>query len=716
MTYAQYFKTSSYCLIIAGFAAIAVTGCIALLPIFLYSSIIVISWFIDTGRLRRNIPVWIVNSVVLACIPVFWIDYKYISLSFVITTIHFLLFTAAIKLLTLERDSDYLYLYLISLAELLTASTLAAGIAFFLCFVFFLLSSVSTMILFEMRRSNAVSRSKGGVQPFVVSERLQGTGLELFSRFPAGFISAMVLGMTLLILASALPLFFLLPRFSTHFRHKPSGAARFVSGFSEKVELGQIGTIKQSDTLVMRVKLNAGPSGLPANLKWRGIAFDYFDGRSWKRSDTNRQTVPAQGRYFKLEESTQGINLLVQTYFLEALSTDVVFAAHKVLALSNDLEFLQNDTSGNLYTAQHQLRKTRYIAISDPVRPDSASVVDSEDIAQEISDVYLQLPPLDPRIADLAKEITKSAPTTYKKAQVLEEYLRTHYGYSLKLQSSPNSRDPLAMFLFDVRKGHCEYFASAMTIMLRHLEIPARLVNGFRAGEYNKIGGNWIVRQYDAHSWVEAYFPSHGWIEFDPTPAEFRNPRSALSLFLGNLSDAVDLWWWDSIVNYDFRKQSQLTRVIRSEIADIQNNTGDILSHTYERVQRGTSTLISLHFSDWLHLIWIPALIAILLFLVGFRRRQIVRWFRPLFYRNNPAAMVVGFYSDALELLGAHGWKRSQGQTPLEFAGTLGDHPAAPPFAALTHLYYQIRFGHADAELNLSEVEGHLHSLRQALN
>src|SRR5438445_13833159 len=92
------------------------------------------------------------------------------------------------------------------------------------------------------------------------------------------------------------------------------------------------------------------------------------------------------------------------------------------------------------------------------------------------------------------------------------------YGYTLEL---PRVRpaDSLANFLFERKQGHCEYFASAMAVMLRTLHIPSRVVNGFRTGEFNDLTGNYVVRASNAHSWVEAYFPGYGWVSFDPTPA-----------------------------------------------------------------------------------------------------------------------------------------------------------------------------------------------------
>jgi len=125
------------------------------------------------------------------------------------------------------------------------------------------------------------------------------------------------------------------------------------------VELGEIGRIKESDAVVMRVKVSVPPSKLPEGLKWRGIALDRYDGRVWSRSNPRRRAVTLQeGRFFKLEEFTHSRYLLSQTYFLEALSTDVVFASRKVLAVSKDVGYLQQDSSDGLYTSRHTFRNS----------------------------------------------------------------------------------------------------------------------------------------------------------------------------------------------------------------------------------------------------------------------------------------------------------------------------------------------------------------------
>ncbi len=718
MTFAQYFKASSYCMIGAGFAAIAAAGALDWISIPLFSGILICSWFLDTVRLRKAIPTWLLNCFAFFYLPVFLIDYRLLSRSFILALLHLLLFIAALKLLTLSRDRDYLLLYLVSFAELLASSALTVSLFFMVCFLVFVLSGISTLILFEMRRSNARMQGEAKVQPFVVQKKLEGTGLELFSPFPARLLSAMSLGITLLIMLGAIPLFFLLPRVTFGvFRH-PAGNTQFISGFSERVELGQIGSIKQSDAVVMRVKTDKAPQKLPPDLKWRGLTFDYYDGRAWSRSDPTRYTIVSQGWYYKLENSAQGADWIHQTFFIEALSTDVIFAAHKVLAISNDVGILERDAAKSLYTTQHLKRKLRYNAISESIRPNPSLIADNAPIPPDILRKYLRLPSLDPRIADLARDVTRNSGNRYAKAQALEQYLRTHYAYSLILRGSPAHKDPLAMFLFDVRSGHCEYFASAMVVMLRQIGIPARLVNGFRSGEYNSIGGNWIVRQYDAHSWVEAYFPPYGWIEFDPTPADPQRPRMAFMRMITNLADAIDLWWWEGIVNYDPSKQYRAVAALYDWTERSQSRIKSFLTRLYETGREGATSIYSpgsalAFMRKWF--LWLPWLAIMILLLIKPVRRRIFRKATRIVHRNDSRTVISSFYKEALDLLETNGFARSRGQTSMEFARSLGDHPATLPFLALTCIYNEARFGYSNAILFPAEAESLLHSLRASL-
>ena len=153
-------------------------------------------------------------------------------------------------------------------------------------------------------------------------------------------------------------------------------------------------------------------------------------------------------------------------------------------------------------------------------------------------------------------------PITTTKRLRWKRYLKTHYGYTLQLPRSPVA-DPLANFLFERKQGHCEYFASSMAVMLRTLQIPSRVVNGFRSDEFNDVTGNYVVRAKDAHSWVEAYFPGYGWVTFDPTPGgAIGSPQGwgRVMLYL----DAAASFWREWVISYDSSHQNVLGKTALS--------------------------------------------------------------------------------------------------------------------------------------------------------
>jgi hypothetical protein len=312
-------------------------------------------------------------------------------------------------------------------------------------------------------------------------------------------------------------------------------------------------------------------------------------------------------------------------------------------------------------------------------------------------ETYLQLPKLDPRIPELAKQITGRAGNPYDQARAVESYLRSHYGYTLDLTGTPPP-DPLAYFLFQRRAGHCEYFASAMTVMLRSVGIPARLVNGFLTGEYNDVGGDFIVRASDAHSWVEVFFPSIGWLTFDPTPPAVEATPGMFSRF-GRYWDWFQLQWSEWIINYDFVHQvtlaQNLQRVSRDWTERLRKSFADARRLATDRLELWQSRAI--HTAGFL-----PASFAILTGLCIFvlllqrnlRQRLMTLWHLRV---STSTAMTPHLatlqYNEMLRLLSRRGIRKAPGQTPLEFAGSLPDGNLAEPVHELTAMYHSARFG-----------------------
>lgn len=177
---------------------------------------------------------------------------------------------------------------------------------------------------------------------------------------------------------------------------------------------------------------------------------------------------------------------------------------------------------------------------------------------------YLQLPAsgVSERQWALGSELRLRSDSAWDYAVRLESWLQTELAYTTTLtEPDPANPDLIDQFLFEWRQGHCEYFATAMVLLLRQQGIPARIVNGFLGGRWNPVGGYFAVQQGDAHSWVEAYFPGEGWIEFDPTPPASTEVQSqGLFARLNMAFDSLRLVWFRWVVEYDIQKQVSLFR------------------------------------------------------------------------------------------------------------------------------------------------------------
>jgi protein-glutamine gamma-glutamyltransferase len=257
--------------------------------------------------------------------------------------------------------------------------------------------------------------------------------------------------------------------------------------------------------------------------------------------------------------------------------------------------------------------------------------------------------------------------------------------------------DPLAHFLFDTKAGFCEYFATAMTVMLRTQGIPAREVNGFLPGEYNDVGGDYIVRASDAHSWVEAYFPGTGWLTFDPTPPS-GDQTTGLLARLALYLDWFQLTWNEWVINYDFSHQIVLARNVGQMSTDWKETWRRKLQHVQDT---GMDHLTEWQRKHGLLRFVFPVLLVLSLALLR------MNWVRAFFHwlglvwlgrmpesqRANPQ-MASRLYAELLRLLERRGFVRREAQTPGEFAASLElQGGIAPAVQEFTDLYVQSRFG-----------------------
>ncbi len=547
----RYLQLSIHALLLTAFLALAMTGRLDLPSIVLFLA--GTGWSLYRTVKDKPPALRARSAFVLSCIYIgfFVFDMAAISRSFIPATIHLVLFLELLKLHQDKSDKDFFYLIVLAFLKVLAASSLTIDMTFVISLVFFLIALVATLMSFDMYRAERYSESRG--------------------QDVAPPLTRMSVWATAWILIIGVALFFMIPRVGTGYFSRAATPSLLLSGFTENVQLGQIGQVKLNSAVVMRARLITGPSY--AVLRWRGIALDRFDGKSWSKTNRIHVRQVSRSNVYAIRPFDKSGERVHYDVLLEPLATTSLFAPHRARTISGNLPGIETDNDDAIYMRGPALRRTRYEVFSQiPTRPRTLRRTTADGpIPAEIQEQYLQLPDdIDPRIQPLALEITSKYPSIIDKASAVEAWLKRNYKYTLQLTWDPGEQ-PISTFLFKAKAGHCEYFASSMAILLRAAGVPTRLVNGFLAGEYNPVGGDYIIRQSDAHSWVEVYVPGSDWLEFDPTPPDPNGPSVGLLAQLSHYADAAELYWNSYILIYDSTSQVQLFRSAQDMALSIQN-------------------------------------------------------------------------------------------------------------------------------------------------
>jgi transglutaminase-like putative cysteine protease len=546
----RYFQLSCHALMITAFFALAFTGRLDAPAILIFS----VGLAISVIRTIRALPPPLTSrgAFLLSCAYVlfFLLDSLVFSRSFIPASIHLVLFLQLVKLYQEKTDKDYFYLIVLSFLQILAASSLTIDMSFIATLFLFLVALVSTLMSFDMYRSEKDSPAPA---PQI------GTPL-----------TGMSLWATIWIISLGSLLFLVIPRVGTGYFTRAATQSLLVSGFTDAVQLGEIGQVKQSTAVVMHAKQISGQPF--AIVKWRGIALDKFDGHNWFKTDRRRKVlqVSLNGQY-KVHPVIESRDTAQYEILLEPLATNALFGPHQVRSLFGRLQGLEIDSDDSFYLRFPSARRLQYQVLSEI--PDRSRIADSSSAQNEMNadtSRYLQLPAaLDPRITNLAADITGNGKSVIEKAALVETYLKRNYKYTLDLTWAPGL-DPVSTFLFEAKSGHCEYFASSMAILLRAAGVPTRLINGFLMGEYNPVGQDYIVRESDAHSWVEVYVADRGWIEFDPTPPDLSHHEVNLAQQISHYVDAMELFWNSYVIVYDSGAQLQLFRSAQDGVQTAQ--------------------------------------------------------------------------------------------------------------------------------------------------
>jgi transglutaminase-like putative cysteine protease len=498
----------------------------------------------------------------LLMLAIAFIDFFKLSNSFLLAIAHFLLSVQGLRLLALQTPRENLGSVLLSSLMMLSAATLSVDWTYFALFVVFILTVIWALMLHtlleESHRNAAITAAPLPLPRFVPFIRVSA-----LAAFGVAFGCCVVV-------------FVVFPRFNFQgFRGQFLQPVR-KTGFTSQVNLAGGGSIFNDDSVVMRIEIKPADRNLWTGYI-RGQALDEFRDGVWRRSSGQSPTraYRTSGREMNLRpnERHRG-RALHQRVYLESMDTPLLFAAPSPVLLSIDRPYVDVFSDGAVQRISGDTWRVRYDVDSIPSALDPASAPSSRFSKKKKNQP--EKTKAASSIAALAGNVTREANSSFEKAQRVAAYLQKNFTYSLDgLPAAQRGEDAVENFLFQTKRGHCEYFASAMCLMLRAVGVPARMATGFLSREWNSRGNYMVVRMRHAHAWVEAQMEDGTWIGFDPSPRDVDAPPT-LGL-LGNWSQAMDylnLRWNRYILSYDFERQVQVVQSVTNATGSLSGRLG----------------------------------------------------------------------------------------------------------------------------------------------
>ncbi|HEX2876285.1 MAG TPA: DUF3488 and transglutaminase-like domain-containing protein [Polyangiaceae bacterium] len=579
----------------------------------------------------------------------------------------------------------------LALMHLIAGTVLGGGLSYGLCFIGFLVVAPGALVLSHLRREVEGNYRQGA---------RDRTGLPV--DVPRILRSRRVIGRSFLVFTCSLSIpiflftalvFVMFPRVGLSLLLLGQDHRERVVGFSDRVDLGGVGRLRADPTIVMRVEHPNLPAEPPVRLALylRGAAFDRYNGHSWSRTTSAAQLRAEQiGNSVRIRRWPDPARDRKLRIDLQPIDPSVVFVPPDAVALTlltpnnvvpSSIPTLYVTQEGQLsYRASGDGGLRYEVALADgtetPLQP-----LDGASRAR-----YLALPgDLPARVGELAKTWVGNETDPEKRAKRIEAALRKGYRYDLESPSG-GAKNPLDHFLFVSKRGHCEFYSTAMAVMLRTQGVPTRNVNGFIGGTFNRFGRYYAVRQGDAHSWVEVYVEGKGFVRFDPTPPADAAPQSEITgvlAFVRDMVEAAAQRWDRNVVGYDMRQQVSLLRAVRDRYGELKSKSR-LASTVLASPGRAFSSILGVGLLVGAGVYW-------------YRRRGKPR---P---KQTPPSEIEARQRETAELyraldsaLAQRGAPRPSGTPPLTHAQSLAalGHPVAEQALQLTERYLRARFGH----------------------
>jgi len=619
-----------------------------------------------SGKLER---IWLPLALLLVLRAVFHVFVIRGDVVIPVVDLLFLLLAAEV-LRSLEAENDT-RIYSLSFALLLASTAYRPGLVFALAFTAYVGLATVALMVGHLRR---------------LAERHRTGDIPMPRNFLA--LTAALSGVTLLF--SAL-VFLTFPRVSQGWAGRGRPLATSIAGFADEVTLGSHGArIYGNPEIVLRVSF---PDGVPSsyqNLRWRGRSYDHFDGVRWSRSERMPPSLAPSAWY---EE--WGDERIRQEIYGAPLDSRVLFALHPLMDVEprSRIQPVFDNAGDHLYWGS---AVPTYTAYSVAGSPDVETLRAARGGFVPARDHYLQLPELPARIRELADSLLAPHGNRYDMARELVSWFQQEFSYTLELPATPDEAT-LEHFLLGRRAGHCEYFSTAMAVLLRTQGVPTREVNGFLGGEWSEFGDYLAVTQNQAHAWVEVWFPGVGWVPFDPTPAGTGAAGTASAWFWPGrfLLDALQHRWNRWVLDYSMESQFGLLQWTRDVLTPRPRSRTSLSPDEAEGLPGGIA---------WLALGLGAGGMAVLLLTLTRRRRRL----------STATRLFLGLRSSARRA----GVPPGDLHSPLGLVGHLeaSRHPGAPAARTLVEAYLADRYsGTPLGESGHRKMQEALREARKAL-
>lgn len=668
----------------------------------------------------------------------------------------------------------YWQIFLLSLLEVVVAAALSLGLQFGVLLIayMFLALAVATLlfVLSESDRSLGAKAGQGKTRmhdaPANISVQARSSvGSPVWDAMLNRQLAWRIVGLGVAALAFTTGMFFLLPRFGDEPRRSFADPTVRTVGFSPRVRLADVGEATENPEIVMRAQFTT-PAGKPFSVLtepyFRGTVLSYYRRGLWM----DDWTATFFANDSPLAPAPKSVSLVHQTIVLES-GQDLFTVAPVYDIAGEDNAFMGHDSYRQLLSRRGDRAKKakRYKVATAAFRNGMQRKMYPVEGAppwegRGSSELLRFQPDLFPGLKAKADAIVANAnlqPGDHRAiARVLETHFLTSRDYTYTLKHDwqrPRQVDPIEFFVTQQRTGHCEYFASALAMMLRSQGIPARLVLGFRGGEYNAMGHYFVVRQLHAHAWVEAYLEpdqvdrtylldgesanAGAWLTLDPTPGNDAIVALAPTGWRqrwNHLGDFLELLWKDYVVGLNSSRQRDaiyvpLVESTSASMRDVLLNPEWWQVFFFDLTRRLGLDSVDNFQRKWITWRSIPLAAAVFFSILLCRRLLQILWPRWAPYwqsvrkrrRQWASDPQLQWYIRLERFLARNGLRRQVGQTPREFLEGVAHRDSADQELhamadRLTDAFYRVRFGHdALRSEDLHAIEQVAHSFKERI-